>query len=232
LALGEFICIGHRGASGYEPENTLISFEKAINMGCPWIELDVYSVAGELLVIHDDSVERTTNGKGDVMDSSLTYLRGLDAGKNQQIPTLSEVVELVDKRCRINIELKGPDTAEPVSAYLNTLCSKGWEEDLFLLSSFSHRELAKADSRFRRGALFHKRVPDYFQRTDELKAYSINLSIRLAEQRLVDLAHSHGLKVFVYTVNKPGDIKRMVDMGVDGVFCDYPDRVFKVLKNT
>jgi glycerophosphoryl diester phosphodiesterase len=231
LALSEFICIGHRGASGYEPENTLISFEKAINMGCPWIELDVYSLAGELLVIHDDSVERTTNGKGDVMDSTFSYIRGLDAGKNQQIPTLSEVVELVDKRCRINIELKGPDTAEPVSAYLNTLCSNGWEEDHFLLSSFSHRELAKADSRFRRGALFHKRVPDYFQRTDELKAYSINLSLKLTEQRLVDSAHGHGLKVFVYTVNKPADIKRMVDMGVDGVFCDYPDRVFKVLEN-
>jgi glycerophosphoryl diester phosphodiesterase len=229
--MSDFICIGHRGASGYEPENTLISFEKAINMGCPWIELDVYSLAGELLVIHDDSVERTTNGKGDVMDSTLTYLRGLDAGKKQQIPTLSEVVALVDKRCAINIELKGPDTAEPVSAYLNTLCSNGWEEDLFLLSSFSHRELAKADSRFRRGALFHKRVPDYFQRTDDLKAYSINLPIKLAEQRLVDAAHRHGLKVFVYTVNKPADIKRMVDMGVDGVFCDYPDRVFRVLEN-
>jgi len=230
--MSEFICIGHRGASGYEPENTLISFEKAINMGCPWIELDVYSVAGELLVIHDDSVERTTNGRGDVMDSTLAYLRGLDAGKNQQIPTLGEVVALVDKRCAINIELKGPDTAEPVSAYLNALRANGWKEDLFLLSSFSHLELAKADSRFRRGALFHKRVPDYFQRTDKLKAYSINLSLKLVEQRLVDAAHDHGLKVFVYTVNKPDDIKRMVDMEVDGVFCDYPDRVFTVLENS
>lgn len=233
--MGEFICIGHRGASGYEPENTLISFEKAINMGCPWIELDVYSVAGELLVFHDDSVERTTNGKGDVMDSTLTYLRGLDAGKNQQIPTLGEVVALVDKRCAINIELKGPDTAEPVSAYLGALCTNdctnGWQEDLFLLSSFNHRELAKADIRFRRGALFHKRVPDYFQRTDKLKAYSINLSIKLVEQGLIDAAHDHGLKVLVYTVNKTNDIKRMVDMGVDGVFCDYPDRVFTVLGN-
>jgi glycerophosphoryl diester phosphodiesterase len=229
--MAEFICIGHRGASGYEPENTLISFEKAITMGCPWIELDVYSVAGELLVIHDDSVERTTNGKGDVMDSTLTYLRGLDAGKNQQIPTLGEVVALVDKRCAINIELKGPDTAEPVSAYLSDLCANGWQEDLFLLSSFNHRELEKADIRFRRGALFHKRVPDYFQRTDKLKAYSINLSIKLVKQGLVDAAHDHGLKVFVYTVNKMEDIKRMVKMGVDGVFCDYPDRVFTVLEN-
>lgn len=227
--MSEFICIGHRGACGYEPENTLRSFEKAINMGCPWIELDVYSVANELLVIHDDSLERTTNGKGEVMDSTLAYLRGLDAGDGQQIPTLNEVVELVDKRCAINIELKGPDTAAPVSAYLGSLCENGWHEDHFLFSSFNHAELAKADVRFRRGALFHKHVPDYFQRTTRLQAYSINLSIKLVEQNLVDEAHDHGLKVFVYTVNKVKDIQQMVKMGVDGVFCDYPDRVFAVL---
>jgi glycerophosphoryl diester phosphodiesterase len=233
--MGEFICIGHRGASGYEPENTFSSFEKAINMGCPWIELDVYSVESELLVIHDNSLKRTTNGTGKVTESTLTYLRGLDAGKNQQIPTLAEVVALVDKRCAINIELKGPATAEPVSAYLGTLCTNdcanSWQENHFVLSSFNHRELAKADIRFRRGALFGKPVPNYFQRTDKLKAYSINLSIKLVEQGLVDAAHDHGLKVFVYTVNKTDDIKRMVDMDVDGVFCDYPDRVFTVLEN-
>ena len=227
----DFICIGHRGACGYEPENTLDSFETAISLGCQWIELDVYFVTGELLVIHDDSLERTTNGKGDVMDSSLEYLRSLDAGNGQQIPTLSEVVDLVDKRCAINIELKGPYTAESTSAYLNSLCANGWQEDHFLLSSFYYGELAKADTRFRRGALFHKSVPDYFQITTQLDAYSINLSIKLVAQKLVDEAHRHGLKVLVYTVNQPDDILRMINMGVDGVFSDYPDRVITVVGN-
>lgn len=235
----DFICIGHRGACGYQPENTLDSFETAISMGCQWIELDVYFVSGELLVIHDDSLERTTDGKGDVMHSSVEYLRSLDAGNGQQIPTLGEVVDLVDKRCAINIELKGPDTAQPTSAYLNSLCDSlcdslcenGWQEDHFLLSSFHHGELAKADNRFRRGALFHKSVPDYFQITAQLDAYSINLSSKLVAQKLVDEAHGHGLKVLVYTVNQPDDILRMINMGVDGVFCDYPDRVITVVGN-
>lgn len=229
--MNDFLCFGHRGACGYESENTLRSFERAINMGCQWIELDVYCVEGELLVIHDDSLERTTNGEGEVMDSSLAYLRSLDAGDGQQIPTFREVVDLVDKRCAINIELKGPNTAAPVSAYVNSLCANGWPENHFLFSSFHHAELAKADIRFRRGALFHKSMPNYFQRTAQLNAYSINLSIKLVEQKLVIEAHDHGLKVLVYTVNKAEDIRRMVEMGVDGVFCDYPDRVFTVLEN-
>jgi glycerophosphoryl diester phosphodiesterase len=108
-----FNCIGHRGACGHAPENTLSSFELAIEMGCPWIELDVYHIDGELLVIHDDTLERTTNGTGDVMDQSVAYLRTLDAGDGQQIPTLNEIIELVGHRAGINVELKGPDTELP-----------------------------------------------------------------------------------------------------------------------
>ncbi len=229
--MNNFLCFGHRGASGYEPENTLSSFEKAIELGCNWIELDVYAVDGELLVIHDDSLERTTNGKGNVMDSGLAYLRNLDAGEGQKIPTLKEVANLIDKRCGINIELKGPDTAEPVSAFLKELCGSGWDKEQFLVSSFYHAELAKSAKTFRRGALFYKKVADYFERTDKLGAYSINLPLKLAKKPLVEKAQAHGLKVFVYTVNKPTDIKRMITVGVDGVFCDFPDRVITMLEN-
>ena len=224
-----FLCFGHRGACGYEPENTLSSFARAIDMGCPWIELDVYAVAGELLVIHDDSLERTTNGEGDVMASALEYLRSLDAGRGQQIPTLREVVELVDRRCGINVELKGPDTASPVSTFLSSLCDQGWDGHQFLLSSFRHSELAKADPQFRRGALFYKAVPDYFTRTSSLDAYSINLSRKLINEKLVDEAHARDLKVYVYTVNEPKEIQHMMTLGVDGVFSDYPDRVLNVM---
>ena len=198
-------------------------------MGCPWIELDVYAVAGELLVIHDDSLERTTNGEGDVMASALEYLRSLDAGRGQQIPTLREVVELVDRRCGINVELKGPDTASPVSTFLSSLCDQGWDGHQFLVSSFRHSELAKADPQFRRGALFYKAVPDYFTRTSSLDAYSINLSRKLINEKLVDEAHARDLKVYVYTVNEPKEIQHMMTLGVDGVFSDYPDRVLNVM---
>ena len=163
------------------------------------------------------------------MASALEYLRSLDAGRGQQIPTLREVVELVDRRCGINVELKGPDTASPVSTFLSSLCDQGWDGHQFLLSSFRHSELAKADPQFRRGALFYKSVPDYFTRTSSLDAYSINLSRKLINEKLVDEAHAHDLKVYVYTVNEPKEIQHMMTLGVDGVFSDYPDRVLNVM---
>ena len=107
----KLICFAHRGASGHEPENTLSAVEKAIELGADWIEVDVYAVKGELIIIHDERLERTTNGTGYVRDTSLAYLRSLDAGKGQCIPTLREVLDSVDRRAGINVELKGPNTA-------------------------------------------------------------------------------------------------------------------------
>ena len=219
------ICIGHRGASGYAPENTLEAFELAISMHSPWVELDVYAVEDELLVIHDDTLERTTNGRGRVMQTPLAALRSLDAGKGQQIPTLSKVIELIDHRAGINIELKGEHTALPVNRLLADYRERGWHADEFILSSFDHRELGRADPAYRRGVLFGRASKDYFKQTTALDAYSLNLSLRLVQPALVEEAHRRGLKVFVYTVNEVEDIERMRAMGVDGIFCNYPDRV-------
>jgi glycerophosphoryl diester phosphodiesterase len=105
--------IGHRGASGYEPENTLRSFQKAIDLGVEMIELDVYTCkSGELVVMHDDKVNRTTNGNGYVFNMTLTELKTLDAGKGEKVPTLVEVFDLINKKIAINVELKGEGTAE------------------------------------------------------------------------------------------------------------------------
>src|SRR6476646_6451219 len=90
-----FLIIGHRGAAGLEPENTLRSFTRALRIGVDAIELDVYCVDGKLVVIHDDTLERTTNGRGDVMAMSYDALRRLDAGSGERIPTLDEVLDLV-----------------------------------------------------------------------------------------------------------------------------------------
>ena len=112
------ICFGHRGASGYEPENTLRSFKRAIEIGCDWIELDVHLADQQIIVIHDDDLSGTTNGTGSTSSRSFTYLRSLDMGKGERIPTLGEVIALVDHQCSINIELKGADTAAAVSQFL------------------------------------------------------------------------------------------------------------------
>ena len=110
----DFLCIGHRGAMGHAPENTLLSVTKALDLGVKWIEIDVYFIDKELVVIHDDRLERTTDGIGYVQEQSLDYLRSLDAGKGEKIPLLREIFDLIDGRAGINIELKGVNTAEPV----------------------------------------------------------------------------------------------------------------------
>lgn len=217
-----FLCIAHRGASGHAPENTLKAFALAIEMGCPWVELDVYFVDGELIVIHDNDLDRTTNGTGLVMEATFSSLRALDAGENEKIPTLDEVIALIDHKAGINIELKGPNTAVPVCNLLRKLVSKGWKPSEFLLSSFNHKELALADEAFRRGALFYK-MSDYFSRTRSLNAYSINLSMKLISKEVVEQAHQEGLKVFVYTVDDRAEMQNLKKLGVDGVFTNYPD---------
>lgn len=216
-----FLCIAHRGASGHAPENTLKAFQLAIEMGCPWIELDVYHVDGELVVIHDEDVRRTTNGRGTVMGLGFAKLRELDAGAGEKIPTLQEVLDLCVGRVAINVELKGPDTAAPVSELLRTALSNGWQADQFMISSFDHKELAKADPQFKRGALFHK-ATDYYGKAKALSATHINLAQRLATKEAIDLGHKYGFQVLVYTVNTRNEMQAMKNIGADGVFTNYP----------
>ncbi|MFN3236721.1 MAG: glycerophosphodiester phosphodiesterase [Pseudomonadales bacterium] len=218
-----FLCIGHRGASGHAPENTLKAFQLAIEMGCSWVELDVYAVEGELLVIHDDDVDRTTNGQGAVMAMSLAELRALDAGDGEQIPTLREVMKLCAGKVGINIELKGPGTAQPVNTLLTEMLLEGWTPEQIIISSFDHRELARADQQFQRGALFYK-YADYVAAAQALGAVSINLAQKLVTAEAVQEAHQAGFQVWVYTVNSFDEMLAMKNLGVDAVFTNYPDQ--------
>lgn len=215
------ICFGHRGASGYEPENTLRSFKRAIDFGCPWIELDVYLVDDHIVVIHDEDLSRTTNGTGRVSTSNFSYLRSLDAGKGEQIPTLEEVFTLVDHQCGINIELKGPGTAAAVGKFL---ASTRYPKDEILISSFDHHEVALMDPDWNRAALFEQASSEYVDRALALHAVSINLDRHLVTEAVVVKAHRAGLKVYVFTVNTKADLQDMDALAVDGVFSDFPDR--------
>ncbi|MBW1781988.1 MAG: glycerophosphodiester phosphodiesterase [Deltaproteobacteria bacterium] len=222
------LCIGHRGAMGHAPENTLASFEKALDLGTPCVEVDVYHVDGNLVAFHDDRLERTTNGTGYLLDRDFSYLRSLDAGDGERIPTLEEVFDTVGLKAGVNIELKGPGTARPVVELISTLRKRGWRDDLILVSSFNHRELEavrRMDSGIRLGALMVGLPVDDAAFATALGAYSAHLSMDFVDRRFVDDAHSRGLRVFVFTVNHPDDISRMESLGVDGVFTNYPERV-------
>lgn len=227
--------IGHRGARGYAPENTLKSFQKAIELGVDAIELDVQLCkSGELIVMHDDTVDRTTDGSGFVKKIKLKDLKKLDAGMGERIPILEEVLDLVDRRVKVNIELKGPKTAKPVMKLIDEYVKKkGWNLDDFIISSFIRREIKEArilNPMIQIGVLISKpRLIDRwsFRFAQKIHANFIGLSLKIASKRLVHRAHKYGLKVFVYTVNDPKDVKRLAEYGVDGIFSDYPDRLTK-----
>lgn len=221
------LIIGHRGARGHEPENTLRSIRRAFELGADGVEVDVYAVQGELVVIHDPTLDRTTNGRGYLMRKTFAHLRSLDAGLGEQIPTLAEVLDVVEGRGFINIELKGRHTAEPVAALIEHYRKhRGWRREDFLVSSFRRRRLAAlAERGIRLGALFHRPPRGFVKIAQILGAEAIHPGLRHTTRALVEQAHAAGLKVFVYTVNEPADIERMRGYGVDGVFSDFPERV-------
>ena len=227
----EFICFAHRGASGHEPENTLAAVEKAIELGADWIEIDVHAVEGDLIVIHDEQLERTTNGTGYVRDKSLAHLRSLDAGKGQCIPTVREVLDSVNGRAGINVELKGPKTAGLVVSMIEKYVrERHWNYEQFIVSSFNRRQLSKVrklNPHIRIGILIDRPRRHYAIFARRYDAYSVNVQSDLVTARFIARAHERGLKAFVYTVNSPEEIDRLQALGVDGIFTDFPELVVK-----
>lgn len=224
------LCIGHRGAMGHAPENTILSFKKALELGANCVEADVYHVDGTLMVFHDDRLERTTNGSGYLLDHDFDTLRSLDAGDGERIPTLEELFEIVDLKAGVNIELKGPGTARPVVEFIAARRQYGWRDDLILVSSFTHSRLEavrRRDPRIKLGVLVAGSPGNAAAVAAGLGAYSVHLSLAFIDRGTVADAHSRGLRVFVFTVNDPDDIRRMAALGVDGVFTNYPERVLK-----
>lgn len=222
--------IGHRGAAGYEPENTLLSFEKALELGVDMIELDVQACkSGELMVMHDLKVDRTTNGTGYVCEKTFEELRTLDAGKGQKIPSLQEVLECIDKNIRVNVEIKGEGIARAVfNVIAQYVKEKGWSWDDFLVSSFNHYELqefSQLAKEVKTGAIIAGIPIGYAQCASDLKSYSLHASKEFLNQALIDDAHNRGLKVYAYTLNEPEDIQKIKLLGVDGIFSNFPDRI-------
>lgn len=224
--VSQFLSIGHRGACGYEPENTLRSIRRALELGAHGVEIDVRLVHGELLVMHDAKLDRTTNGHGYLVRKSLTALRALDAGHGERIPTLREVFQTVNRRAFINIELKGRRTAAPVCALIHEFVyTHGWQYADFLVSSFHRTELrAVPDPQVPIGLLLTRPTRLYGLSARRVRACAVHPAVRYVTARFVADAHRRGLRVFPYTANDPAEIARLRDLGVDGVFTDFPER--------
>lgn len=222
-----FLCLGHRGACGHEPENTLRSIRRALELGANGIEIDVQLVGGHLWVFHDSRLERTTNGQGYLRRKSFEELRALDAGQGERIPFLREVLDEIRGRAILNIELKGRRTAAHVEAIIHEAVSRGeWDYGQFLVSSFLQLELrALKDRRIRRGLLLARPTRLFHLSARRVAAWSVHPALKFTTPKFVDAAHQRGWKVIPYTVNDPADLARMKELGVDGVFTDYPERV-------
>ncbi|MCM8900782.1 glycerophosphodiester phosphodiesterase [Caldicoprobacter algeriensis] len=236
------LIIAHRGASAYAPENTLAAFKKAINLGADGIELDVHlSKDGEVVVIHDRTIDRTSNGKGQVAEMSLKELKALDFGswfsdeyQKESIPLLREVLELLkDWNGLLNIELKQngleryPQIEEKV---LNLLGTYGFLERA-IISSFDHYSLMKVkeiDPSMRICPLYMANLYKPWEYAYMLNAFAIHPHYHTVVPDLVKKCHEYNIQVNVYTVDCPEHIQLMVDAGVDGIITNVPDIAIQV----
>lgn len=222
------LCIGHRGAMGHEPENTLLSVRKALSLGVDAVEIDVYNVEDNLIVIHDRDLARTTNGTGYLQDHNFAYLRSLDAGKGEQIPTLKEVIDTVNRQAVVNIELKGINTAKLVVDLIQEYLHQGWCEEDFIVSSFNHYELHLVTTlcpQISTGMLIYGLPWDYMAIARKLQADIVIASLDFATSELIDTVHQHNLPIWIYTVNQHHDLNCLRAWQVDGIFTNYPEKV-------
>lgn len=223
-----FVVIGHRGAAGLAAENTLPSFQIALDMGCRGIELDVHRVVDEkqrtrLAVIHDERLDRTTNRRGLVSTLTAEALGALDAGNGAGVPMLDEVVELIDQpdKSFLNIELKGKDTAAPAAAFLAQ-----HPRIRALVSSFDHDELRHfrgLDDATAVAPLFSRRRRSLIDTAQALDAVCINAAYPMVDEPLLEACRDAGYPVLVYTVNQLADAQRLKTLGAAGIFTDRPD---------
>ena len=243
------LVIAHRGFSGVAPENTLIAFQKAIEIGADMLEFDVlHSRDGHIVVIHDDTLDRTTNGHGGVSDYSLAELKQLDAGSwfspefaNERIPTLREALELTRGKIRVNIEIKfeavnlvqfGPGIEDEIVDLVEEL---GMEQDV-MVSSFhpmAVERIKKRNPNIVTALLYHdviKKSPSAILKG--LRADGFNPSLKHVKPQHIDEAHAAGHPVTVYTVNQAEDLQTLINWGVDGIFTDFPDRLLKLLSQS
>ncbi len=226
-------CFAHRGASGHSPENTLLAFRYAFELGAEAIECDVQlSADGAPVIIHDATVDRTTNGMGAVAELSLEQLRHLDAGAGEQIPVLDEVLTLCrERRKLVNLEVKAEtlEQAQRVALVVGEALEKGRYHDLALVSSFLLPALTILKSAYPQicTATLHSgmrwRLLNMITAARVNGADAIHPDIRLTTRALVESAHAAGLQVNVWTVDDPRQMQRLASWGVDGIFTNFPE---------
>jgi len=248
------LVIAHRGASGLAPENTLAAFQKAIEIGVDRIEMDLrQTLDGEVVVLHDKTIVRTSNGWGSVRKLPLSRLKRYSAGSwfhhefsAERIPTFREVLELVDGRATLLLEVKdGSPYHHGIERRIIELVNEYQANDWCIVQSFNDRIL----NNFRKLPEFHADMQKLFAAFipvapfyggskftyKRLRRYDfaqeVNINRRYVNPRVVRKVHAMGKKVNVWTVNDSESLEKFVKWGVDGIITDYPDKLKKILES-
>jgi len=214
--------VGHRGASGYAPENTILSFQKAIDIGCDRAELDVrLSKDNEIIVIHDAEVDRISNGHGLISEMNLAEIKELNCPENQKIPTLQEVINLCKDKIDLCIELKAEGTPKAV----NDIILKNQLLSSVIVISFDInliREIKKLNPDIKVGFLFDEYNKEIWDFANLIPLEYICPKHSIADKEMIEKAHSQGLKIYTWTVNDKKIYNYLIDLGVDEMATDLP----------
>jgi glycerophosphoryl diester phosphodiesterase len=236
--------IGHRGAAAYAPENTISSFTKAAQLGAKWIEFDVMlSSDGIPMIFHDETLNRTTNGRGYVADYTFSQLRTLDAGAwfdfrcaGERIPALQQALEfLQNAKLAANIEIKplpGEDKATVRNALEVVLPYFPQPNTSILFSSFSitsleELRLQQPDAYL--GLLMHEWLPDWQAVAEGLQCVSVHVNQSIMTEDKVKKIKDSGKMLLCYTVNDPLRARELYSWGVDAIFSDCPDKIIDII---
>ncbi len=232
-----FTVLGHRGAKGHAPENTLPSFQKAIELGATMAELDIHlSRDGEVIVMHDATVDRTTDGSGRVIDLSLDEIKRLDAGswfgpefQGVRVPTLREVFDAVGQQILINVEIKsGEAPYAEITEKLARLLEECEMVHRVVISTFEPRYLHELRPRLPEvelALLYSKPRPDAIEEAVQNGWQALHPHMRWATREFVDEAHARGLRVRAWNPNEVEEMRPLITAGVDGIGTDFPERL-------
>jgi glycerophosphoryl diester phosphodiesterase len=222
--------MGHRGAAAYEPENTLLSIRTALAMGVAAVEVDVQLTRdGELAVIHDSTVDRTTDGHGAVRDFTLAELKKFNAGKGETIPSLAEVVEEVSGKAHLIVEVKHPEAMPALLGFFQ-------ERDIFAgthVISFWHpvvKALREQEPRLRTGVLLVGCPADPVGLARAALAEALILHYGYVTPELVQAAHAAGLLVYIWNIDDVVTLRPYLAMNLDGIGSNCPDVLVEYIK--
>lgn len=226
----DFLVIGHRGAMGHVLENTLASIDTALSLGVDMIEIDVYRIAsGQLVVFHDDTLGRLSVYRDSIEHLTIEALDTIRLHDGHAIPTLAQVIDRIQGRVPLNIELKGAGTAAPTYALIQELTpQQNGQSSPYLISSFRWDELEimrSLDAELPIAVLTEDDPLLALDMAHKLRAQAINPYYKNVDASVVDALHQAGFQVFPWTVNEPEDLEAMKAAGVDGLFTNFPERL-------